>query len=90
MRELSREWWPSQSSRHAKGTTSGVQARNSTDNLIIATALDVREAGSHRAVIFVSKDVNLRIRAKALGLSVADYDADKQEAKCILALARLW
>ena len=57
----------------------GYQARNSTDNLIIATALDVREAGSHRAVIFVSKDVNLRIRAKALGLSVADYDADKQE-----------
>jgi PhoH-like ATPase len=57
----------------------GYQARNSTDNLIIATALDVREAGTHRAVIFVSKDVNLRIRAKALGLSVADYDADKQE-----------
>ena len=48
------------------------------DNRILALALDVQdrepEAG---ADVFVTKDINLRIRADALGLMTEDYEADK-------------
>ncbi|WP_088241631.1 PhoH family protein [Calothrix rhizosoleniae] len=46
------------------------------DNAILAVAL---EAKSHCncPVVLVSKDTNLRIKANALGLAAADYEADK-------------
>jgi PhoH-like ATPase len=48
------------------------------DSRIIAVALDVK-AGSkgEEPTILVSKDVNLRIRADALGLVAADYEHDR-------------
>lgn len=49
------------------------------DNRILATALDVMTKDKNRPVIFVSKDVNLRIRADALGLKVEDFEADKTD-----------
>jgi len=47
------------------------------DNYILAVALEVRDADASVKTILVTKDVNLRIRADALGLSAADYDAEK-------------
>ena len=47
------------------------------DNLILAIALDVKENSRDIHTIFVSKDINLRIKADALGLDVEDYESDK-------------
>jgi PhoH-like ATPase len=49
---------------------------HSTDNHILATALDVRDREKLPAV-FVTKDTNLRIRADALGLHAEDYDVEE-------------
>ena len=49
---------------------------HSTDNHILATALDVRDREQLPAV-FVTKDTNLRIRADALGLHAEDYDVEE-------------
>jgi PhoH-like ATPase len=49
---------------------------HSTDNHILATALDVRDREKLPAV-FVTKDTNLRIRADALGLHAEDFDIEE-------------
>ncbi len=45
-------------------------------NQIIAIALEVKEKAGNIPTIFVSKDINLRIKADALGLVVEDYESD--------------
>ncbi len=50
---------------------------NSRDDLILAIALDVKESADGVPTLFVSKDINLRIKADALGLTVEDYESDK-------------
>src|SRR5262249_7890597 len=45
-----------------------LRASQIVDNYILATALAVRDAEPEVATILVTKDVNLRIRADALGL----------------------
>jgi PhoH-like ATPase len=52
---------------------------HSTDNKILATALQCAEVADGQEVIFVTKDVNLRIRADALGLHVEDYDSERTD-----------
>src|SRR3954463_9774004 len=47
------------------------------DHLILMVALDVRDANKGEPVIFVTKDVNLRIRADALGLTSMDFEAER-------------
>jgi len=50
----------------------------SADNSILAVALDIQaESPAGQPTVFVSKDVNLRIRADALGLKVEDYENDR-------------
>ncbi|MFN7133436.1 MAG: PhoH family protein, partial [Myxococcales bacterium] len=51
----------------------------STDNRILAVALDARDTEPETPTIFVTKDANLRIRADALGLVAEDYDAERVE-----------
>jgi PhoH-like ATPase len=51
-------------------------AGNTPDNSILATVLALR-ADSPGDVILVSKDINLRIKARVLGLSAEDYYNDK-------------
>jgi PhoH-like ATPase len=46
-------------------------------NKILALALDVKQHAQGKPTIFVSKDLNLRIKADALGLDVEDYESDK-------------
>lgn len=50
------------------------------DNRILALAADIKEREPHFKCVFVSKDVNLRIRADALGLPSEDYRNDKIES----------
>lgn len=47
------------------------------DNLIIATAFQIQREHADAPVIFVTKDVNAHIKARALGLCVEDYKTDK-------------
>ncbi|MBW8879803.1 MAG: PhoH family protein, partial [Acidobacteria bacterium] len=47
------------------------------DHLILMVALDVRDAAKGESTIFVTKDVNLRIRADALGLTSMDFEAER-------------
>lgn len=47
------------------------------DHLILGVALEVRDAHPKEATVFVTKDVNLRIRADALGLKAMDFEAGR-------------
>lgn len=48
------------------------------DHRILNSALEVQKKyGSKREVILVSKDVNLRMKAKALGIPAEDYTTDR-------------
>lgn len=47
------------------------------DSRILATALDVQRDDPDTPLVFISKDINLRIRAAALGLQVQDYDVER-------------
>jgi len=47
------------------------------DNQIIAVALHLSELHPKRPVILVTKDINMRIKARALGLDAQDYFNDK-------------
>jgi PhoH-like ATPase len=52
-------------------------ARGSGDNRIIAVTMAMQQENPGREVILVSKDINLRIKARALGLTSEDYRSDK-------------
>ena len=47
------------------------------DNHILAAALRLREAQPQVPLILVTKDINLRIKADAMGLKAEDYEADR-------------
>ena len=47
------------------------------DNQILAVVIHLQRKAPERAVILVSKDINMRIKARALGLEAQDYFNDK-------------
>ena len=47
------------------------------DNLIIATAYNLQQQGEK--AIFVSKDINARLKADALGIEVQDFEKEKAD-----------
>ena len=49
--------------------------QNSPDNRILRVACDLRDKGKN--VVFISKDINLRLKADALGLMVKDFERGK-------------
>lgn len=51
----------------------------SVDNQILATALSAQAANKDGITIFVTKDINLRIRGHAIGLKVEDYDSERTD-----------
>ncbi|HXE71270.1 MAG TPA: PIN domain-containing protein, partial [Candidatus Nitrosotenuis sp.] len=57
----------------------------SNDNRILATALAVEGKNKRRKVVLVSKDINMRVKAQALGLHAEDYRHDQ-----IVALDELY
>jgi PhoH-like ATPase len=50
---------------------------NSVDNKILALASEIQRAQPKNKTILVSKDINLRIKADALGLDAEDYENDR-------------
>jgi PhoH-like ATPase len=51
--------------------------QDAPDHRILGTALSLQEELRPRPVILVSKDTNLRMKAKSLGLPAQDYTSDK-------------
>ncbi|CUA84361.1 Predicted ribonuclease YlaK, contains NYN-type RNase and PhoH-family ATPase domains [Gulbenkiania indica] len=47
------------------------------DNQILGIVMALKGRDAHRPVILVSKDINMRIKARALGLEAEDYFNDK-------------
>ena len=47
------------------------------DNQILATVLELKKDWSQYDVILVSKDINMRIKGRALGIDSEDYTTDK-------------
>ena len=54
----------------------GVFSEDIVDHRILYTAYELAKKGKQR-VVLISKDVNLRMKAKALGLEAQDYFTDK-------------
>jgi PhoH-like ATPase len=50
---------------------------NSVDNRILALAAGIQKTQPKNPAILVSKDINLRIKADALGLQAEDYENDR-------------
>jgi PhoH-like ATPase len=51
---------------------------NKADNIILATALKHKKIDSRKTVVFVTKDINLRIKADLLGIRAVDYEPGDQ------------
>jgi len=52
-------------------------ASGKTDNQILSVVRSLQERDSDRQVVLVSKDINMRIKARAIGLAAEDYYNDK-------------
>ena len=52
-------------------------AARTADNQLLALTRDLADAEPGRTVVLVSKDINLRIKARALGLRAEDYASDR-------------
>jgi PhoH-like ATPase len=48
-----------------------------SDNTILGVAMGLRASHPHHKVILVSKDINMRIKARAMGLPAEDYFNDR-------------
>ena len=59
------------------GSDSHIVSGNSVDNRILLLAASVQKHQPKNAAILVSKDINLRIKADALGLQAEDYETDR-------------
>ncbi|WP_236075242.1 PhoH family protein [Mariprofundus sp. EBB-1] len=64
-------------SNHAFDLLPDSLSKGSADNRIIAVAMSAQNDSPERQVILVSKDINLRIKARALGLKTEDYRSDQ-------------
>ena len=47
------------------------------DNQILGVVQALRDKHAPREVVLVSKDINMRVKARALGLATDDYQNDK-------------
>ncbi|MGD1089516.1 MAG: PhoH family protein [Verrucomicrobiota bacterium] len=67
---------------YKNGHANGVNGENgfsshSVDNRILSLAAGIQKAQPKNPTILVSKDINLRIKADALGLQAEDYENDR-------------
>ena len=60
---------------HENGTT--LFGNNTVDSRIVSLALAIQKASPRTKTVLVSKDINLRIKANALGLEAEDYENDR-------------
>ncbi len=65
----------------SKGLSSEIRdifSEDSSDNRILSIAYAMQEtSGAQKNVVLVSKDVNMRMKAKALGIRAEDYNTDR-------------
>jgi len=59
------------------GSLPSTLASGKTDNQILSVVRSLQEREPQREVVLVSKDINMRIKARALGLDAKDYFNDK-------------
>ena len=59
----------------------GIFLNDTPDHRIVDTALRLQHLEEGAQVILVTKDTNLRMKAKALGVPAQDYTSDKVESK---------
>ena len=57
--------------------TSEIFGQDKPDHRILNAALQIKAEMSHRQVILVTKDINLRLKAKSLNLAAEDYTTGK-------------
>src|ERR1700722_17992638 len=64
---------------YKNGSANGESGLNShsVDNRILSLAAGIQKAQPKNPTILVSKDINLRIKADALGLQAEDYENDR-------------
>jgi len=64
-------------SRSISDETKEIFKEDTADHRILSTALEIKNRKNSNHVIIVSKDVNLRMKAKAMGILAEDYTTDK-------------
>ncbi len=62
---------------HHAGNGQMILGDNTADDRILVQALAIKKAQPKLPTILVSKDINLRIKADALGLQAEDYETDR-------------
>lgn len=62
----------------------------SSDNRIIAVALDIQTRYTDRNVIMVTKDINFRVKCDALGLQAEDYYKDNVRSELPDEIQEIW
>ncbi len=60
-------------------------AMEKADNRILALAISVKQENQERPVVLVTKDINLRIKADALGIVADDYEPESVEPEDLYA-----
>lgn len=83
-RNLLQKWIPLNGSTHGKlrvlsdragkSETASIFGTNKNDHRILDAALHLKEQEPKRRVILVSKDINLRLKARAVNLEAEDYE----------------
>ena len=63
--------------RHLTGAIPATLPGSNVDNTILGTALSLQKERGGKSVTLVSKDINLRIKARILGIHTEDYYNDK-------------
>jgi PhoH-like ATPase len=63
--------------RDIDGEIKGIFKEDTPDHRILSVALEWNKKYKDKTVILVSKDVNLRMKAKALGILAEDYTTDR-------------
>ncbi len=64
-------------SQNGLSSLKGVFTEDSPDHRIISVAVELQNEDPSRNVVLISKDINLRMKALAVGLSAEDYVTDK-------------
>src|ERR1022692_2370503 len=70
-----------QKNGQTNGHDPGIYNGNTVDNRILMLAATIQKAQPKNPAILVSKDINLRIKADALGLQAEDYETDRVHIK---------
>ena len=65
-------WWP-QMDREIQSAF----MKDVPDHRILNAAVHLKKEQPERPIVLVSKDINLRMKAKSMGLTAEDYEADK-------------